>query len=175
MKTASQLTRSPHFASLVALTLVVATMTFFNAKPISLRNTEPALPYILCGDNVPAIAHNVSLSADARPRPKARVVSSEPLTHAPGKRITVAVVEFPPGAYSPPHRHGGTVTAYVLKGTIRSQIDAGPIGIFPPGGTFFEALGVIHTLSENMSTTESAELLAIFVHEEGATLTTYLE
>lgn len=44
-----------------------------------------------------------------------------------------------------------------------------------PGGTFFEPLGIIRTLPENVSDTESAQVLAIFVHEEGATLTTYLE
>ena len=67
------------------------------------------------------------------------------------------------------------MTAFILNGTIRSQLGQGPVETFRPGGTFFEPLGIIHTLSENVSDTESAQLLAIFVHDEGATLTTYLE
>lgn len=141
----------------------------------SARPFADAPPFILCGAAVPGGLHDPLLAADGRPRPVATVVSSEPLSHAPGKRVTVAVVKFAPGAYSPPHVHGGTVSVYILKGTIRSQIDSGPIGTFNPGDTFFEPLGAVHSLSENASSTEPAELLAIFVHEEGATLTTYLE
>ena len=69
----------------------------------------------------------------------------------------------------------GSVTVYILSGTIRSRLEQGPIETFRAGGTFFEPLGIIHTLAENVSDTESAQLLAIFVHDEGATLTTYLE
>lgn len=145
------------------------------AGTASARPFADAPPFILCGAAVPGGLHDPLLAADGRPRPVATVVSSEPLSHAPGKRVTVAVVKFAPGAYSPPHVHGGTVSVYILKGTIRSQIDSGPIGTFKPGDTFFEPLGAVHTLSENVSTSEPAELLAIFVHEEGATLTTYLE
>lgn len=171
----------------IALTLVVmlaAMLTMLGRPTISpvpdwfsdrTANAEPTLPFVLCGAAVPGGLHDPLLAADGRPRPVATVVSSEPLSHAPGKRITVAVVKFAPGSYSPPHVHGGTVSVYILKGTIRSQIDSGPIGTFKPGDTFFEPLGAVHTLSENVSTTEPAELLAIFVHEEGATLTTYLE
>ena len=136
---------------------------------------EVPLPFVLCGGA--GVVHGAEplLSVTGRPRPAARIVSSEPLAHVPGKRVTVAIVDFPPSSISPPHRHGGSVTVFVLKGTIRSQLGQGPIETFPPGGTFFEPLGIIHTLSENVSDTESAQVLAIFVHAEGATLTTYLE
>jgi quercetin dioxygenase-like cupin family protein len=55
------------------------------------------------------------------------------------------------------------VTAYVLKGTLRSQLNGGPIETFGPGGTWFEPPGTVHNMVENASPTEPAELLAIFV------------
>ncbi len=136
---------------------------------------EVQLPFILCGGAGVIAGAEPIHATNGRPRPVARVVSSEPLAHVPGKRVTVAIVDFPPRSISPPHRHGGSVTAYVLSGTIRSQLEQGPIDTFKPGGTFFEPLGIIHTLSENPSDTEPAQLMAIFIHDEGATLTTYLE
>ena len=62
-----------------------------------------------------------------------------------------------------------------MSGGIGGRRGEGPVDTFPTGGTFFEPLGIIHTLSENVSDTESAQVMAIFVHDEGATLTTYLE
>src|SRR5262249_58788564 len=43
------------------------------------------------------------------------------------------------------------------------------------GESFFEAPGAIHLVSENASLTEPAELPAVFVADEGATLTTYIK
>jgi quercetin dioxygenase-like cupin family protein len=80
--------------------------------------------------------------------------------------LTTAIVEFPPGAYSPKHRHPGSVTAFVLKGILRSQLAGGPIGTYKPGETWFEPPGVLHLFAENASGTEPAELLAIFVADD---------
>lgn len=140
----------------------------------SLAPSEPALPFILCSSPTAASGAEPILAAAQRPRPVARVVSSERLAHMPGKRVTMAIVDFPPGSHSPPHRHGGSVSVYVLSGTIYSQLEGGPMGDFKPGDTFFEPLGIIHLASGNNGT-EAAQILAVFVHDEGATLTTYLE
>jgi len=109
----------------------------------------------------------------ARPRPVAHPVSSDALPHVEGKRITTMVVEFPPGGISPPHHHGGSVTVYVLSGVIRSQLEGQPAVVYHAGESFFEPPGIVHLLAENMSTTEPARILAVFVADEGATLTTY--
>jgi quercetin dioxygenase-like cupin family protein len=45
--------------------------------------------------------------------------------------------------------------------------------IYRAGASFFEPPGAVHLLAENMSATESARILAVFVADEGATLTTY--
>jgi quercetin dioxygenase-like cupin family protein len=108
-------------------------------------------------------------------RPTAQTISSDALPHVAGKNITTMVVEFPPGAVSPPHHHGGSVTVYVLEGAIRSQLQGQPAMVYGEGQTFFEPPGIVHLLAENVSASEPARILAVFVADEGATLTTYHE
>ena len=64
--------------------------------------------------------------AGARPATIVKRLSCEPLPNAPGKSVTTVSVEFPPLAYSPAHRHPGSVTAVVIEGTIRSQLQGTP-------------------------------------------------
>ncbi len=125
------------------------------------------------GPPVPAAGHHAMQAggttaagiADgtARPRTLVRPLSCEPLPHVPGKSVTTAVVEFPPGAFTARHRHPGSVTAYVTRGSIRSQLEGGPAEVYPTGGTWFEPPGIVHLFAENPSATEPAELLAVFV------------
>jgi quercetin dioxygenase-like cupin family protein len=122
-------------------------------------------------------AHMAASTAAPVERPRSIVtpVSCEKLPHVPGKSLSTLRVEFPPNGYSPKHRHGGSVTAFVLKGTLRSQLNLDPPGVFKPGDTWFEPPGTIHTMIENLSPTEPAEILATFVADDCAVLTTYLE
>ena len=115
----------------------------------------------------------VSLAAKEMPGGKAEQVFSTELPSAPGKQLTAVVVRYAPGAASPQHHHGGSVFAYVLSGTIRSQNSAtGPVRDFKAGESFFEPPGSHHLISANASTKEPASLLAIFVADAGAVLTT---
>lgn len=109
---------------------------------------------------------DASAASAQRPRSVARPVSCEKLPNVPGKSIRTVVVDFPPGAYSPRHRHPGSVTAYVLKGTVRSQLAGGPVGTYTVGQTWFEPPGAVHLFAENASSTEPAEVLAIFVVDD---------
>ncbi|WP_296738863.1 cupin domain-containing protein [Mesorhizobium sp.] len=104
--------------------------------------------------------------AGARPATTVRPLSCEKLPNVPGHSITTALVEFPPNGYTPRHRHPGSVTAFVLKGTLRSQMEGGSVGTFAKGQTWFEPPGAVHLFAENASATEPAELLAIFVAED---------
>ena len=101
-------------------------------------------------------------------------VASYPLANVSGKRVTVVRVIYGPGGFTRPHYHAGTVTAYIVRGAIKSQLQGGPLETFTPGQTFFEPPGSVHMVSANASTTEESELLAIFVADEGAQLTTFL-
>ena len=102
-------------------------------------------------------------------------ISSHALPNVPGKRVTIVRVFYGPGGFTKPHRHSGSVTAYVTKGEIRSQLGGGPVETFKVGQSFFEPPGATHLVSANASNTEPAELIAIFVADEGAQLTTFLE
>ncbi|WP_237172002.1 cupin domain-containing protein [Pandoraea norimbergensis] len=104
--------------------------------------------------------------AAARPATKLTPLSCEPLANAPGKSVTTAIVEFPPLAFSPPHRHPGAVTAVVIEGTIRSQLNAEVPVTYHANQTWFEPPGTLHTMSENPDPVHSARLLAFFVTNE---------
>lgn len=106
---------------------------------------------------------------------KVEVITSHALPNVPGKRVTVVRVSYGPGGFTPPHRHGGSVTAYITKGEVRSQLSGGPLETFAVGQSFFESPGATHLVSANASNTEPAELIAVFVADEGAELTTLLD
>jgi quercetin dioxygenase-like cupin family protein len=66
------------------------------------------------------------------------------------------------------------VLAFVLSGEIRSENSAtGPVKVYKAGEAFFEPAGSKHLVSENASESEPASLLAIFVADDGAKLTTF--
>jgi quercetin dioxygenase-like cupin family protein len=136
---------------------------------------------VLIASREPAPADHGTLHAGdshqmAAARPSgitSKTVSEETLAHVPGKKVIVEVVEFPPLASVPEHHHGGSVTVYVLAGTIRSQLDGGPVLDYPAEATFFEPPGTIHTLTANPSAKEPARFMAIHVIDDGVELTTY--
>lgn len=101
-------------------------------------------------------------------------VSVEKLGNVPGKSLTVVVVNYAPGGKSGKHHHAGSVFAYVLSGAIRSENSAtGPVKVYKAGESFFEPPGSEHLVSENASATEPASLLAVFVADDRAQLTTF--
>jgi quercetin dioxygenase-like cupin family protein len=103
-----------------------------------------------------------------------RPVTTEKLLNVPGKSVTAIVVNYAPGAKSDKHHHAGSVLAYVLSGEIRSENSAtGPVKVYKAGESFFEPPGSEHLVSENASATEPASLLAIFIADDGVTLTTF--
>jgi quercetin dioxygenase-like cupin family protein len=102
-------------------------------------------------------------------------IGSYALPNVPGKRVTIVRVFYGPGGFTRAHRHAGSVTAYITKGEIRSQLGGGPVETFKPGQSFFEPPGATHLVSANASNTEPAELIAVFVADEGAELTTFIE
>jgi quercetin dioxygenase-like cupin family protein len=151
---------------LLTLFALIATMIGAGiANEISLRSSAAA-----------AWSDGILCMSDASPGSAGRVipVASYPLVNVPGKRVTVVRVIYGPGGFTPPHYHAGTVTAYIVRGAIKSQLQGGPIETFTPGQTFYEPPGSVHMVSANASATEESELLAIFVADEGATLTTML-
>lgn len=119
----------------------------------------------LCGGrSAPMLAAAGAGSAGAvRPATVIRMLSCEPLPNVPGKSVTTALVDFPPGAYTGPHRHPGSVTAYVVSGTIRSQMAGGSATEYHAGQVWFEPPQALHLFAENASDHTRATLLVTFV------------
>ena len=93
------------------------------------------------------------------------VAANAPIPNLPGKRLISLIVDYPPGESSAAHRHAGSafIYAYVLSGAIRSQVDGEPARVYRPGESWFESPGAHHQVSANVSNTEPARLLAIFI------------
>lgn len=119
-------------------------------------------------------SHSTSVARHAEVSPEeARVAISQQLPNVPGKTLTAVVVTYAAGQKSASHAHAGSVFAYVLSGSIRSENSVtGPARVYQAGESFFEPPGSTHLVSENASATEPASLLAVFVADDGAKLTT---
>lgn len=95
----------------------------------------------------------------------------QPLPNVKGKMFTSEIVYFPPNARAAPHLHGSAyVYAYVLEGTVRSQLAGEPVRTYHQGQNWFEPPGAHHLLTENTSRTKPAKLLVIFISNKGAKL-----
>jgi quercetin dioxygenase-like cupin family protein len=114
-------------------------------------------------ETTPAAATSTTASP-----PQLNVLLQQALPNAEGKTFTSQIVDFPPGAGAPPHRHGQAfVYAYVLQGAVRSQVDDQPATTYHQGENWFEEPGAHHVVAANPSSTERAELLVVYVSTAG--------
>ncbi|BBY18122.1 cupin domain-containing protein [Mycolicibacterium litorale] len=96
---------------------------------------------------------------------------SQALPNVPGKTFTSAVVTFPPAARAVPHRHGDAfVYAYVLEGAVSSQLEGTPAQVYHQGQSWSEPPGAHHVATENISRSDEAKLLVVFVATDGEQL-----
>jgi quercetin dioxygenase-like cupin family protein len=109
--------------------------------------------------------------ASQRPSETDTPAVTQPLPNVKGKTFTSVIVYFPPDARAAPHRHGSAfVYAYVLEGTVRSQLAGEPVRTYHQGQNWVEQPGAHHVLTENTSPTKPAKLLVIFISDTGAKL-----
>ena len=99
--------------------------------------------------------------------------ASQALPEDPGRSLTAVVVKLAPGAAVASHHHAGIVFAYVLEGSVRSQLNGGDVIEYRAGQSWVEPPGSEHTLTLNPSRILPASLLAVFIAPTGAPLTTY--
>jgi len=87
------------------------------------------------------------------------------ISNIPGKSLIAVEVSYPPGGASLPHRHAKSafIYAYVVSGAIESQVEGQPARVYRAGESFYETPGAHHVLGRNVSATEPAKLLAVFV------------
>jgi quercetin dioxygenase-like cupin family protein len=96
---------------------------------------------------------------------RTRIVFSQALPQMDAAHLKVTTVEvtYPPGGLSAPHSHPCPVIGYVLRGAVRMQVKGGPVSIYRPGDSFYEAPNGVHQVSANASTKEPAVFLAYFI------------
>ena len=113
-------------------------------------------------------AHADPTPENSNQKPVVRTVFDQ-LTNIPGKSLEAVTVSYPPGGKSRAHHHANSafIMAYVISGAIRSQVEGEPARVYHAGETWSEAPGAHHTISENASATEPAELLAVFLVDPG--------
>jgi quercetin dioxygenase-like cupin family protein len=102
-------------------------------------------------------------------------IFSKKLPNVPGKTLTVVQVDYRPGGFSVPHRHpaSGFVFAYVLSGTVRSQVEGEQVREYSAGETWTEPPNSHHIVSANASKTEPARLMAYVIADDGVQATVY--
>lgn len=90
---------------------------------------------------------------------------AQQIPNIPGKSLIAVIVDYPPGAKSPPHRHAASAFIYgfVVSGSVRTHVDGEGVKIVKAGESFYEAPGSHHLEGGNASESEPAKLLAVFV------------
>ena len=110
----------------------------------------------------------VAAATSKQPSETLSPLFEQALPNVKGKTFTSAIVDFPPTARAVPHRHGSAfVYAYVLEGTVRSQLAGEPVRTYHQGENWVEQPGAHHLLTENTSRTKPAKLLVVFISNTG--------
>ncbi len=107
-------------------------------------------------------AQQASAAVDAVVTP----LLEKPFNNLPGKEGLMILVEYPPGAVDPVHRHDAHGFIYVLEGSVVMAVKGGKEQTLTPGQTFYEGPGDIHTVGRNASATKPAKFLVFLVKEK---------
>ena len=99
---------------------------------------------------------------------KVTPLMSKDLTDIPGKEGVMIIVEYPPGASDPIHRHNAHAFVYVLEGSIVMQVKGGKEVTLTPGQTFYEGPDDVHIVGRNASSTKPAKFVVVLVKNKGA-------
>jgi quercetin dioxygenase-like cupin family protein len=113
---------------------------------------------------VPFLIAGTLIAQDA----KVTSLMSKDLTEFPGKEGLTIMVEYPPGASDPVHRHNAHAFVYVLEGSIIMQVKGGKEVTLTPGQTFYEGPKDIHTVGRNASSTKPAKFVVFLVKDKEA-------
>jgi quercetin dioxygenase-like cupin family protein len=116
--------------------------------------------------SLPAFAH-AGHDEDNTGKEKRALLQRKALPDAPGKFGLMATVTYEPGQASKPHRHPGSVFAYVLEGEVVSQLANGEAITYKAGDSWYETPQIPHTMSRNASTTKPAKLLVWLLMADG--------
>jgi quercetin dioxygenase-like cupin family protein len=139
------------------------------------RRAAKALPGLVVAAGLALAADPPGRAASTGEGATEKQIFSEKLPNVPGKTLTVVEVDYRPGGFSAPHRHpaSGFVFAYVLSGTIRSQVEGEPLRVYSAGQSWTEPPNAHHLVSVNASKTKPARLIAYIIADDGTQPTVY--
>ena len=106
-------------------------------------------------------------SADAQIA-KEKPLMTKVLPDISGEEGLIKTVVLSPGEVVPAHRHNAGVFAYVLEGSIVTQLEGHKSQTVHTGEAFYESPEDVHTVTRNASATQPARLLVFFVKKIGA-------
>jgi quercetin dioxygenase-like cupin family protein len=109
-------------------------------------------------------------SADAQIA-KEKPLLTKVLPDISGEEGLIETVVLSPGEVVPAHRHNADVFAYVLEGSIVTQLEGHKSQIVHAGEAFYESPEDVHIVTRNASATRPARLLVFFVKKIGAPAT----
>lgn len=108
------------------------------------------------------------VSTVAVQEPAVTPLMSKDLADLKGKEVQMLIVDYPPGAEDPIHRHDAQAFLYVLEGSIVMQVRGGKEVTLHPGQTFYEAPDDLHVVGRNASSTKPAKFLVFLVKGKGS-------
>src|ERR687893_2642744 len=108
-----------------------------------------------------------AVPALASPEAVVTPLVAKDLPELQGKEGVMILVEYPPGAADPVHRHNAHAFVYVLEGSIVMQLrDAAEVTL-SPGQTYYEGPGDVHVVGRNASDTRPAKFIVFLVKNQG--------
>ncbi|MDI3274219.1 cupin domain-containing protein [Pseudomonas sp. MDT1-16] len=117
-----------------------------------------------CAAPLAVLALTVSAAAFAHdPSEKVTILQDEVLKNVPGKKALMIEVDYEPRQSSIAHKHEGTAMAYVISGSIVSQVKGEQPKTYKTGEYWYEPAGSEHLVSKNASATKPAKLLVFMV------------
>src|SRR5262245_39997704 len=115
-----------------------------------------------------ALLLSFAASAAAQEPAKVTTLVSRDLPYIPGKEGALLIVEYPPGAVEPVHRHNANALVHLPDGSTIMQVKGQEPVTLHPGQTFDEGPNDIHVVGRNTSKTEPAKFLVVMVKNKGA-------
>ena len=133
------------------------------------RRARTAVPFVWVAALL-VLTSGITLAQDVPPGPSTRLRLTHPITSLPAGPLDLVqvVLEFAPGAFTPPHTHGGPTFVTVLEGTMTRRVGE-RTDTFIAGQGWMEP-GEVHAAGN--VTTGTATVLVTALVPRGVALTT---
>jgi quercetin dioxygenase-like cupin family protein len=123
--------------------------------------------WVVTTRTAPLTTPDTSTSTPRRSGEVARYRLTGPLA---GYDAVIVEFNFGPGVAIPAHRHPGPIAGYVVDGQMRFGVNNEPEQAVPPGGTFFEPQGALHSAFGSANRDAPTRVIGFMVVPTGSRL-----